>query len=281
MKKIKAFLLTKSVGLYINFLSYVLPRKAFQLAYVFFSNPRSGKLQLESLPEILHTSNQEQLNLDGHTIQTYHWSGNETVILLMHGWESNSSRWEKLLTELLNTGSTIVALDAPAHGLSDGKEFNVPLYASFTELVIQKYQPKHIIGHSMGGITAIYHQYHYGNSELKKMVLLGAPSDFSIILHNYLKLLSLNNKIKKAFYHYTRERFQIDIDDFSGQKFLKSSPTQGMIIHDTDDTVVLFEEAKKLAATWKSATLMSTNGLGHSLHDEEVNQKIVAFLLEA
>ena len=281
MKKIKAFLLTKSVGLYINFLSYVAPSKAFQLAYVFFSNPRSGRLQSAALPEILQKSNRESHQLNEHHIQTYHWQGNDTVVLLMHGWESNSSRWEKLLPLLLKTGNTIIAVDSPAHGLSSGKEFNVPLYASFAELVIQKYQPRHIIGHSMGGITAIYHQHQYGNPLLQKMVLLGAPSDFSIILHNYLKLLSLNNKIKNAFYDYTKERFQIDIDDFSGQEFLKSSPTQGMIIHDTDDTVVLFEEAKKLAATWKSATLMSTNGLGHSLHDEEVNQRIVAFLLEA
>ena len=281
MKKIKAFFLTKSVGLYINFLSYVAPSKAFQMAYVFFSNPRSGRLQHESLPKILDASDRETLELNDHTIQTYRWSGNETVVLLMHGWESNSSRWEKLLPLLLKTGHTIIAVDSPAHGLSSGKEFNVPLYASFAELVIQKYQPKHIIGHSMGGITAIYHQHYYSNPGLEKMVLLGAPSDFSIILDNYLKLLSLNNKIKKAFYHYTKERFQIDIDDFSGQEFLKTSPTEGMIVHDTEDTVVLFEEAKKLASAWKSATLISTNGLGHSLHDEEVNQKIVAFLLEA
>lgn len=281
MKKIKAFLLTKSLGLYINLLSYVAPSKAFELAYIFFSNPRSGRLQEETLPKILDDSDRETLHLNGHTIQTYRWSGNGNVILLLHGWESNSSRWEKLLPLLLKTGNTIVALDAPAHGLSDGKEFNVPLYASFAEMVVKKYQPQHIIGHSMGGITAIYHQHQYGNPLLQKMVLLGAPSDFSIILHNYLKLLSLNNKIKNAFYHYTKERFQIDIDDFSGQAFLKTSQVQGLIIHDNDDTVVLFEEAKKLAFAWKSAKLISTKGLGHSLHDEEVNQKIVAFLLEA
>jgi pimeloyl-ACP methyl ester carboxylesterase len=281
MKKIKAFLLTKSVGLYINFLSYVAPSKAFQLAYVFFSNPRSGKLQFENLPEILQKSNQETHNLNEHHIQTYHWQGNETVILLMHGWESNSARWEKLLPLLLKTGNTIIAVDSPAHGLSSGKEFNVPLYASFAELVIQKYQPKHIIGHSMGGITAIYHQHYYSNPGLEKMVLLGAPSDFSIILHNYLNLLSLNKRIKKAFYEYTKERFQINIDEFSGKDFLKTSKTKGIIFHDTEDTVVLFEEAKKLASTWKSATLISTSGLGHSLHDDAVNQKIVAFLLEA
>ena len=90
MKKLKAFLLTKSVGLYINALSYVAPRKAFQMAYVFFSNPRAGKLHLENLPKILQASDMETLTLDGHSIQTYRWQGNETVILLMHGWESNS-----------------------------------------------------------------------------------------------------------------------------------------------------------------------------------------------
>ncbi len=281
MKKTKAFLLTKSVGLYINFLSYVAPRKAFQLAYVFFSNPRSGRLQHESLPKILDTSDRETLELNGHTIQTYRWAGNETVILLLHGWESNSSRWEKLLPQLRKTGNTILAVDSPAHGLSSGKEFNVPLYASFAELVIQKYQPKHIIGHSMGGITAIYHQHHYSNAHLDKMVLLGAPSDFNIILNNYLKLLSLNHRIKKAFYDYTKDHFKINIDEFSGQEFLKKSQVNGIIVHDTEDTVVLFHEAKKLAEAWKSAQLITTKGLGHSLHDEEVNQKIVAFLLEA
>ena len=281
MKKLKAFLLTKSVGLYINALSYVAPRKAFQMAYVFFSNPRAGKLHLENLPKILQASDMETLTLDGHSIQTYRWQGNETVILLMHGWESNSLRWEKLLPFLQKTGSTIVAIDAPAHGLTNGKEFNVPLYASFAELVIQKYQPKQIIGHSMGGITAIYHQHHYSNAHLTKLVLLGAPSDFSIILNNYLQLLSLNNRIKKAFYDYTKERFQINIDDFSGQEFIKKSLVNGLIIHDTGDTVVLFKEAKKLSNAWKSAQLITTSGLGHSLHDDEVNQKIVAFLVEA
>ena len=281
MKKIKAFLLTKSVGLYINVLSFVAPSKAFKLAYVFFSNPRVGKLQLESLPEILQKSNRETHTLNEHHIQTYHWQGNENVVLLMHGWESNSSRWEKLLPLLLKTGNTIIAVDSPAHGLSSGKEFNVPLYAAFAELVIQKYQPKHIIGHSMGGITAIYHQHYYSNPGLEKMVLLGAPSDFNIILHNYLKLLGLNNRIKKAFYDYTKDHFKINIDEFSGKAFLKTSETKGIIFHDTKDKVVLFEEAKKLASTWKSATLIPTNGLGHSLHDEDVNQRIVEFLLEA
>lgn len=277
----KKFLLTKSVGLYINLLSYLAPKKAFALAYTFFSNPRDGRLDPDNLSDMLLKAERETLQLDGHQIQTYRWAGNQNGILLAHGWESNSWRWEKLLPHLLATGSTIIALDAPAHGLSSGKEFNVPLYVSFIDLVVQKHQPKQLIGHSMGGIAAAYYQFKHPNHPLEKMVLLGAPSDFSIILNNYIKLLSLNRKLHRAFETYTLERFKIKIAEFSGQEFLRNIAVKGLIAHDYEDTIVLYDEAKKLASGWNHATLISTSGLGHSLHDEALNQKIVDFLLEA
>lgn len=281
MEKIYKFLLAKTIGGYINILSYAAPEKAFKLAYKFFSNPRIGKLIPENLPKFLQDSQLEILQEKDFSIQTYLWKGDSTVILLTHGWESNSARWEKLLPNLIQTGHTIVAIDAPAHGLSSGKEFNVPLYALFIEVVIQKFQPKHIIGHSMGGIAAIYYQHKFTNHNLEKMVLLGSPSDFSIILENYLKLLSLNNKIRVAFHKYILERFQINIDDFSGKSFLKTSQLKGIIVHDTEDTVVQIIEAQKIASSWKSAQFITTSGFGHSLRDESINEKIIAFLVEA
>ncbi|NHM06338.1 alpha/beta hydrolase [Flavobacterium sp. CYK-4] len=281
----KKFLLTKSVGLYLNLLSYVAPAKAFKIAYKFFSHPRDGRLSKENLSAFLQSAEHETLRLDEHDIQTYRWApnqsaANEKVILLAHGWESNSWRWEKLLPHLLQVGFTLVALDAPAHGLSSGKEFNVPLYVSFIDLVAKKHQPQIIIGHSLGGIAAAYYQFRHPNHPLQKMVLLGAPSDFSVILKNYIKMLSLNRKLHQAFEDYTLKRFQIEIADFSGQKFVSGSQLKGLIAHDEQDTIVLYKEAQKLASGWKNATLISTSGLGHSLHDEELNQKIVAFLLE-
>lgn len=281
MKNLKTFLLTKSVGTYINILSYWSPDKAFRLAYRFFSQPQSGRLTQEKLPAVLESAYHETLTVDGHQVQTYHWKGNETVVLLLHGWESNSARWEQLLPDLQHAGHTIIAIDAPGHGLTSGKEFNVPLYAVFTEAAIQKYKPQHIIGHSMGGITAAYYQHIYRNSSLQKMVLLGAPSDFDIILENYIKLLGLNHKIKAAFHDYTRKRFQIEIAEFSGQEFLKSSALKGLIVHDNEDEVVKIVEAQKLASGWKSAELLTTSGLGHGLRADAINKKIVDFLLGA
>ncbi len=77
--------------------------------------------------------------------------GNENKILLVHGWESNASRWELMIPELRKSGSTVIALDGPAQGLSSGTEFNIPQYARYVDTLIQKFQPQYIIWTFHGG----------------------------------------------------------------------------------------------------------------------------------
>ncbi|MES2240085.1 MAG: alpha/beta fold hydrolase [Bacteroidota bacterium] len=280
MKKALYFLFTKSIGFYINILSFIFPDKANQIAYDLFSQPREGKLEKNNLPQILRDTNKETYQHQGEYFQTYTWQGNENVILLVHGWESNASRWEKLLSHLKQSGSTIIAIDAPAHGLSSGKEFNIPQYAAFIDILVQKFSPKHLIGHSLGGKTCLYYQSTYQNTSIEKMVILGSPSDFNIILNNYINLLSLNSKISKELENHYLKHFNLKLEHFSGKLFASKIKTKGLIVHDTDDTIVLFEEAKKIASSWQDAVFIETKGLGHSLHGEELYQKVYQFLFE-
>ncbi len=281
MKKTIYFLFTKSIGLYINFLSFVLPKKATALAYSLFSEPRDGKLTAATLPEILQKAETRTFTHNEASFQTYTWKGNESVILLVHGWESNASRWEKMLPYLQQTGSTIIAIDGPAHGLSSGKEFNIPQYASFIDIVVQEFKPQHLIGHSLGGKTCLYYQSTYQNTSIKKMVVLGAPSDFKIILKNYINLLSLNASISKGLETYYLNHFKLKLENFSGKIFASTIVTKGLVAHDADDKVVLFEEGKKIASSWKDSVFIKTKGLGHSMHDDELYKKVSAFLFES
>ncbi|TRX04617.1 alpha/beta fold hydrolase [Flavobacterium gawalongense] len=280
MKKMLFFIFTKSIGLYINVLSFVFPKKASQLAYAFFSEPREGKLSKTNLPEILQEAQSETFHQEEHSFQTYTWKGNDTIILLVHGWESNASRWENILPYLKKSGSTIIAIDAPAHGLSSGKQFSIPQYAEFIHIAVQKFKPQYLIGHSMGGKTCLYYQSVYQNDSLKKMVILGAPSDFNIILNNYIALLSLNSKISKALQDHYLNHFKLQLEHFSGKIFASKLNIKGLIAHDIDDTVVLFEEGKKIAGAWKNAVFIETKGLGHSMHDDELYKKVAHFLFE-
>ncbi|WP_300569697.1 alpha/beta hydrolase [Flavobacterium sp.] len=268
------------IGFYINILSFLYPKKSLELAYQFFSEPREGRLSPKNLPEILKEATLEVIEHNGHFLQTYIWKGNENKILLIHGWESNAARWEKLLDFLKKSGSTIIALDGPAHGLSSGKEFNVPTYAEFINVVSEKHKPKFIIGHSMGGVACAYYQHLYQNHDLEKMILLGSPSDFKILLDNYSKMLSLNSKVYEQLVSYIKKRFKIDIDEFTSVQFLKNTTINGIIAHDAADDVVAFEEAKKMAQSWKKAKFIETQGLGHSLHDDKLYQNIYQFLFE-
>ena len=278
MSKIAYFLLTKSFGLYLNFLVYIFPKKAQKLSYTLFSSPRAGKFKDNKLPKFLQVAVADKFTYLDYSVQTYVWQGNDEVILLIHGWESNTSRWKKALPHLLSLGKTIVAIDAPAHGLTSGTEFNVPIYAEIIQLAIEKFKPDYLIGHSIGGAALVYNQYKYPNANIKKQILLGTPDEVIIIFRNYFKLLSLNNKNQKLFLNYFEVKYNIDITTFSGTTFAKNNKTETLIIHDQTDAIVLFEEGKKLEKAFEFGTFVQTNLLGHSLHSDQVYQKIVSFL---
>lgn len=279
MANIKRFFLTKSIGLYLNLLSYTRPKKASLLAYRFFSEPRVGRLQKGSLPQILKEAHTETFRHGDHDMQYYRWDGNDHVILLVHGWESNASRWEKMLPHLKKTGSTIIAIDAPAHGLSSGKEFTVPKYAEFIDAAVQEFKPHALVGHSIGGAACVYYQSQFPDNGIKKMVLLGAPSDLQTLIQNYVNLLSLNTKMAQLLENHFLERFAIKTAEFSGKIFGSKLLVKGIIAHDIDDEVVAFDESKKIAGSWKHATFIETKGLGHSMHDDTLYAKVVDFLI--
>ena len=280
MKKTFYFLLTKSIGSYINLLSFIVPKKATQMAHGYFSEPRKGKFTFDTLPKTLKDAQSDTIQYKEDVIQTYIWKGNDTIIFLIHGWESNSSRWKKLLPYLKKSGSTIIAIDGPAQGLSSGTEFTVPKYAEFIAIAAKKYQPNYIIGHSMGGQTCLYYQYKYQNPSVQKMVILGAPSDFTIILKNFTSLLSLNNTVTKSLENKYTDFLNQHLDLFSSKEFVSKIDVKGLLAHDVEDMVVLFDEGEKIAESWKDVQFIATKGLGHKLHDDDLYRKVYTFLFE-
>ncbi len=281
MKKLKYLLLAKSIGFYINVLSFVAPKKAVQKAYAIFSTPRKGKIQIDAIPEVLKSAEAVAFDFEDKTIQTYIWKGNETVVFLIHGWESNSARWKKALPYILKSGYTVVAIDAPAHGLSSGKDFNAHKYTEFIHHVAKMYNPNILIGHSIGGKACLHYQTIHRNNNVEKIVVLGAPSDFKLIFENYVSLLGLNTKVNGELVNYYLENFNLSNKEIEGPLFSNESNLKGLIAHDIEDSVVSFAEAKKNSNAWKEAVFIETKGLGHSMNDEVLFEKISAFITES
>ena len=280
MQQALIFILAKLVGLYINILSFIAPKKAGRLAYGFFTGPRAGRLIKDSLPGILREAKTETITHNDLVFQTYTWAGNDTKVLLVHGWESNASRWKLLISYLKKAGCTIIAIDAPAHGLTGGTEFSIPRYAQFIDCLVQLHRPQYMVGHSLGGATAIFYQSQYKNSTLQKLVTLGAPCDFTTIMDNFRKLLSLNSRVMRFMDSHLLESYKVTPQEFSGSLFASKITIPGLIAHDKKDKTVAYTEGEKIAKAWPSARFITTKGLGHSMHDMALYETIFSFLFD-
>ena len=280
MKSILYFILTKSIGLFINILQWFTPQTAAKIAYNFFSQPRVQRLSSTDLPPILQKAQKQLFDFENHKVQTYIWKGSEQTVLLIHGWESNAARWENMVHLLQKHHKNIIAIDAPAHGLSSGKSFDIHTYGKFITFISQKFQPEFIIAHSLGGASAVYAQAIFPSKYLQKMVLIAAPSDQKVLFENYVKLLSLSASVFTGIDTYFQELFGYSLDAFSGRNFAKKITIPTLIIHDHTDTSVLYEESQKIFSNLPKATMHSTNALDHSMQNDDLNTLIFRFLFK-
>lgn len=271
-------LIVKSIGNYFNLISYLSVNQAAENALYLFTKPRRGRKLSEEQREFLGTAYQEEFKYKNHKIMTYRWLGSKPTILLAHGWESNSFRWKKLVQELKKRGHNVVALDAPGHGNSGSRFFNAILYSEFINVVATRFQPEIIIGHSVGGMSTAFFQNKYQLISVKKLILLGAPSEFTDVLKRYTDMLGYNHRISKQLNLTINERFGDRPENFSTAKYLEGINSKGLIIHDEQDTIIPYADALLIKKSFKNSTLITTKGLGHSLNDESVANHIYEFI---
>lgn len=270
-------ILPKVYGLYFNLLVWFFPKKIAQQAFNVFSTVRKGRV-LPHQKSYLNSAKLELLELAQHKIQVYQWPGKKETVVLVHGWESNSWRWHKLIQKLQEAQYNIIAFDAPAHGYSTGRNLYIPLYAEVLQKVLLRYRPQMIVGHSVGGMTVLYNEYKNPNPGIAKIVTVGSPSEFHEFLTYYKVLLGLSNKVMITLASYLNQRFGFTPVEFSSSRFVANNVKKGLLFHDRLDSVTPYHASVAVNKHWKGSKLVSTKGFGHSMHQDMVNEKIVAFL---
>ena len=277
MQKLLYHILALSYGAYFNSIALFSEKEVGQKAFHLFSTPRKGRI-LPDQEEYLQKFLGVRILANHINLQTYQWPGAQETILLLHGWESNTFRWQNLIEKLQEKEFNIIAFDAPGHGYSEGKNLNVVTYAESARHLIDIYKPKYIIGHSMGGLATLHNQYQNPNTSIEKIVTLGAPAELYELMAHYQNLLKFNDKVLKGLDQHIYEHYNFRIKDISTPMFGRSITQKGLIIHDEWDTITPFSASERLHKNWKNSRLIKTQGLGHSLHQEELNLQIIDFL---
>lgn len=261
----------------INIIVRISPKLGARMALDLFRYPLSGKIKPEQ-EKFLNSAEKRVLHRDKTKIQTYRWAGPGKRVLLMHGWQSNSSRWSSMIPELRKNDYDIMAMDAPGHGASGGVLFDAYRYALFLEVVEAHFAPEIIIAHSVGAMSALYYKSHFKSEGIRKIIALGPPNRLVDLTAVFVRILGFSERTRKAYDRQFMDHFDHDQEYYNTADFVKKIRIPGAIIHDRNDPLNKYRDGVAIAENWKDAKLYTTNRLGHSLQSPEVYDIVVSEL---
>lgn len=262
-------------GKALNALSKLSPKKAGKSAFELFCTPRQGKSLSPKEIKFLDGAKQIDISVQNILVKTYHWQGDGKLILLLHGYESNSARWRALVPFLLRHNYAVMAMDAPAHGLSGNKTLNGLLYAHCIEKAVQEFSPHIVIGHSLGGMSSGFYFSTFNYQPIERLIMMATPSRLRLVIDLFYRELQLNPVVIKEMESYFIEYIGFDIEHFTVGDYIRNCTIPGIIIHDEKDTVAPLEEAQHIHQNWNRSKLITTSGLGHFLQSGSVFKHIV------
>lgn len=266
------------MGLYLNILAYVAPKKASTMGFDLFTHPFRPSLT-EKQKNYLEAAQYSRIHHADQFVQTYTWGRGPVKILFVHGWQSHSYRWKPFIDALDPDKYTIYALDAPGHGLSEGRNLTVPLYGEILEIFLREIGAVDcLVGHSLGSFTALYTLYHKPELMPKRMVSLASPGSAEEFFSFYQKYLALSTKTLQLITDRFIQFFYKKPSYFSSAKFAEVLEIPGLIMHDWDDEDTPVQNSINLQAAWKGSELILTKGAGHNLRLQMVVDKVVGFI---
>ena len=277
----------KRIGKMLNLLSTVAPAQAGRMAFRIFCTPRSGKLRPKDADFLATAHEQTTHHIEQHAIRTYVWQPSKKIesppqtVLFLHGWESNSARWQRFVHAFRDAGFRATAFDAPAHGASSGKMLNLIIYSRVIKGFMEKNgAPDVLIGHSIGGAATVMSMAAFGAPRPKKAAVLGVFAESTRVIRDFGRVLDLNETVLKYAKREVLRHSQLPLEAYSvREKSRLLADLPGLVLHDTDDEVAPFAEGQLVAEAW-GAQFFETQGLGHRMQDKEVVRALLRFAVE-
>lgn len=240
-----------------------------------FQKPRRRSINSNQL-DFLSSA---KIILDGgmEDIIYYRWGTSDKCILLNHGWESNTVRWRIYINRILKEGYSVIAADAPGHGLSKYPKFNIDIYANALTPLIKLYKPQIMIGHSAGGFASLLTGKKLQGHQPQKYILLAPNNDMLHVFETYRDMIKMRSELFEYIQTLVPDMNAEGhpISYFMSEKFIPSIDKPIIIIHDKEDDVLPYSESHKLDQMFDQVTLFTTEGLGHRLISNHVLDRVI------
>lgn len=265
----------------VNILALVSKRKAAEKAFSIFCTP--FRKTSKNLPPLFEKAERLQFELDGMKVKGFRFNHpQETKVLIIHGFESASKNFERYITPLVNKGYEVLAFDAPAHGRSDGKEINLPIYLLTLQQIVQLYGPINgFMSHSFGGITLAHLLETISDNKSLKAVFIAPATETVTSIDLFFNFLAFSPAIRKEFDALILEKGGVETSHYSIRRAIKNIHGPVLWIHDEDDDITPIKDAIAVKSdNPPNVQFYFTKGLGHRkvYRDAEVVRRVVEFL---
>jgi pimeloyl-ACP methyl ester carboxylesterase len=185
------------------------------------------------------------------------------AVLLVHGWEDDHSLWDQLIETLLESMISVVALDLPAHGLSDGDRPTLAQAGEALAAVASALGPVRVaVTHSFGGLALVRALLEHG-LEISQAVLIAPPvsqeRQWRVMQERYGVPAAVMARVTAlAEAHEGRPLAANDLVALAA-----GLRPEALILHSQDDEQCPADGSRALAQAWPNAQLMILDGLGH------------------
>lgn len=262
-------------------LSSLSKKKAAEKAFELFCTPRHRNKK--PLTRIFEQADKLDLKIDNITVQGWRWNhsgGRKTLII--HGFESTVVNFDKYIKPLTTKGYEVMAFDAPAHGRSEGKQINAPLYKRTIQEINRRYGPvQSYMAHSFGGLAVCLALEEISHTADHRLVLIAPATETSSVIDSFFKFLQLDPALRPEFEKLIIKKGGAGSDWYSIRRAMKHIRAKVLWLHDEeDDTTPVRDMLKVRSENHANIEFVITKGLGHRriYRDNKVARLIVDFL---
>ncbi len=275
-QKVVIFLLRAKI----NLQAAISTQWAVQTAFKIFSTPYRKPRPIA--PPIFEKSTDVHLKVNDLDIYGYCWHPErESKILIVHGFESRAYNFDRYIQPLIKAGFGVYAMDAKAHGKSQGKTITVPEYVDMLRTLEGEVgQFNGYMAHSFGGLAISLYQEEGGN-EQARMVLIAPATETSSAIDLFAKFFRISQKVKSGINQFITDKSGKPPAYYSIKRAMQHIKNPVLWIHDEDDDITPLEDVKPLInIKLSNIEFMITSGLGHRriYKDNNVMKKTIAFL---
>jgi pimeloyl-ACP methyl ester carboxylesterase len=272
-------LFLRLTGAYLNTLARIAPAKAATQALNLFCYPVRPRMKARH-KAFLDGAEKFRFSHGSTGLQGYRWGRGKRKVLFLHGWQSTTFRWRPYVQQLLGKDTTLLAFDAPGHGLSDGSFLSVPLYSEVIDRFIGEHgEMDAVVSHSIGSFSVLHALYENPSLPVNRLVLLAPPGEAADFVTHFRNQLNLSSHATDLAIREFEKMFGVPVNYYSTTRFAAHITKPGLIIHDQHDEQTPIDYARAINNVWKSSKLIETSGLGHNLRSPEVAHMVCDYLI--